>query len=580
MTTRARRRLCMPTHLSALIMLAVVACDGSGPGAGGAVGGGSGSGPTSGGATAEADTAEDAAWFEAVDLGLAAMRAGRPEVPTILEVNGGGVALFDADGDGDLDLLLVIPGDYPGTGTGAGTAAGANRLYRNDGGRFTDVTGGSGVDVSGFCNGVAVGDHDGDGDRDVYITRLGPNALLRNDGGLRFTAVPEAGGAAGTSWSTSAVFVDLDVDGDLDLFVTNYLAFDPAQPPLHGVGGQPCLWKEHAVMCGPQGLAPQGDRYYRNDGGRFVDATQDAGFTAEPGFGLGVIDGDFDDDGRPDLYVSNDSTPNHLWSNAGDGRVRERAMLSGTALSAQGREQAGMGIAAGDLDADGAEDLMVTNFSEDANSVYRNEGGGFFRDVADAVGIGGPSKPLLGWGVAFADFDLDGDLDVFAANGHVYPQADAPGTDTSFAQPDVLWANDGTGRFRRRSWAGDAPAVSRAVALGDLDDDGALDLVVTRLTGPPQVWRGTADGARTLRVVVDGGPGNPDGLGTVLTWTDAKGERRARVRNSGGFQAVNDPRVVFAWRGPGRLSCRLPDGRVTEQDIASRGTLVIDGRAP
>jgi len=515
-----------------------------------------------------------AALFEPMPQDLASMACGRPEGPTILEVNGGGLALFDADGDGDMDLLLVIPGPFPATGVATGRTS---RLYRNDGGRLVDVTEGSGVDLPGFCNGVAVADVDGDGRRDLYVTRWGGNALLRNLGDCRFEEVPDAAGAAGGArdWSTSALFVDIDRDGDMDLYVANYLDFDPDHPPMHGQDGRQCLWQNLPVMCGPQGLSPQAHRFWRNDGGRFTEATAEAGFGAPASFGLGAIDGDWNGDGWPDVFASNDSMPNLLFLSRGDGTVREAGLLSGAALNARGRETAGMGIASGDSDGDGDEDIVVTTFSLEPTEFFVNRGGRF-SDDADALGVGAPSRMMLGWGAAFADLDLDGDLDLLTANGHVYPQADTPGTGTSYAQPTQLWLNDGGGRFAVTPWAGDAPAVSRALALGDLDDDGVPDLVIARLRGPPAVWRGAADPARALQVRVAGPPGNPDGCGTVLRLKDARGERWWRVRTSGGYQAACDPRATFAWRGPATLEATFPDGRTTSRAVEAPGKLLLE----
>jgi len=514
--------------------------------------------------------------LERVDgLPFAPLHTGRASADTILEVNGGGLALFDGDGDGDLDVLFVNPGPYP---AGGDAAARSNRLYRNDGDwTFVDVTAGSGVDVPGFCNGVAVGDVDGDGLRDLYLTRLGPNALLLNRGALRFEAAPDAAGAAGDAWSTSAVLRDMDLDGDPDLYVVNYLEFAPDDPPLHGQAGRNCTWKGHVVMCGPQNLPVQSDRFYLNDGGRFVDATAAWGFQVDaPGYGLGVIDGDFDADGRPDLYVTNDSTPNFLFLQREPGVVSERGLLHGAALSSQGREQAGMGLAAGDLEGDGDDDLFVTNFSMESNALYTNDGGARFRERADALGVGGPTKRLLGWGAAMFDVDLDGDVDLVHANGHVYRQAGEPGTDTAYAQPDTLWLNDGSGHFTQAPWPGDAPEVSRALAVGDLDDDGVLDLVVLQRDGVPRVYRGAVRGARSLRVALDGPPGNPDGVGARVRWRDADGERSFEVRASAGYQAVGDPRAVFAWRGPGTLSVQLPGGGGRELDVGEPGLERVD----
>ncbi|GJM20358.1 MAG: hypothetical protein DHS20C15_02730 [Planctomycetota bacterium] len=517
---------------------------------------------------------EPDAWLARVDgLPFAALQTGRDTADTILEVNGGGLALFDGDGDGDLDVLFVNPGPYP---AGAAADTRSNKLYRNDGDwNFVDVTAESGVDLPGFFNGVAVGDVNSDGLRDLYLTRLGANALLLNGGDLRFELQTDALGAAGNSWSTSAVLRDMDLDGDPDLYVVNYLEFDPDAPPLHGEGGRHCMWKGHVVMCGPQNLPVQADRFYLNEGGHFVDASEAWGFEpAAHGYGLGVIDGDFDTDGRPDLYVTNDSTPNFLFLQREAGRVEERGLLHGAALSSQGREQAGMGLTAGDVEGDGDDDLFVTNFSMESNALYTNDGAARFRERADALGVGGPSKRLLGWGAAMFDLDLDGDLDLVHANGHVYRQASEPGTDTSYAQADTLWLNDGHGKFSEAAWPGDVAEVSRALAAGDLDDDGVLDLVVLQRAGAPRVYRGTTN-ARSLQVRVVGPPGNPDGVGTRVLWRDAEGERSIQVRASAGYQAVGDPRPVFAWRGPGTLEWIAPDGSRHSRRVDDPGALSL-----
>jgi len=521
--------------------------------------------------------AESAALFEAMPQDLAAMECGRPGCATILESVGGGAALFDADGDGDVDLLLVIPGPYPAPGAEGGRTS---RLYRNDGGRFVDVTAGSGVDLPGFCGSAAVADVDGDGLRDVYVTRLGGNALLRNLGGCRFEELPEAAGAAAGGWSSSALFVDIDRDGDMDLYVANYVVFDPARPPLHAQDGRLCVWMGVPVFCGPQGLQAEPDRFYLNEGGRFTEATAERGFAARASFGLGVVDGDWNADGWPDVYVTNDSMPNFLFLSRGDGTVRESGVLAGAALSARGHERAGMGIAVGDCTGDGEEELLVTNFSLESTSFYVNRGRGRFCELGDASGLGGPSRMLLGWGSAFLDADLDGDLDAVTANGHVYPQADNPDTGTRFEQPDMLWLNDGQGHFAVARWPGEAPAVSRALAAGDIDDDGATDLVITRLHGPPAVWRGQADGRRSVRVRLVGGPGNPDACGAVLRLRDARGERTWRVRSAGGFQACNDPRPVLAWRGPAELEVAFPGGRTERRAVPAPGVLTVAENGP
>jgi hypothetical protein len=292
-----------------------------------------------------------------------------------------------------------------------------------------------------------------------------------------------------------------------------------------------------------------------------------------------VIDGDWNGDGWPDVYVSNDSMANFLFLSRGDGTVREAGPLSGAALSAVGRERAGMGIAAGDAEGDGDEDLVVTNFSMEPNSFFVNRGEGRFQDLSDPSGLGAPSRPLLGWGAAFVDVDLDGDLDLVTANGHVYWQADAPGTGTSWAQPLMLYLNDGHGHFEMSPWHGGAPGQRRALAVGDIDDDGVTDLVIARQGAPPELWRGTARGP-TLVVALAGRPGNPDGCGTTLRWRDAQGTRMHRVRTSMGFQAAGDPRAFFAWRGAGTLEIVWPDGRREERRVDAPGRLTLPVPAP
>ncbi|HKB15005.1 MAG TPA: CRTAC1 family protein, partial [Planctomycetota bacterium] len=396
--------------------------------------------------------------------------------------------------------------------------------------------------------GVAVGDFDGDGDPDVFVSEFGPDRLFRNLGNGRFAECSEMAGIADPGWGTSAVFLDADLDGDLDLYVANYLEFDLANPK--GPGGT-CQWKGHPVMCGPQGLPPQPHAYYRNEGeGRFVEASAPAGLRVPtPGYGLGAVSFDAEGDGDPVLYVANDSTPNFLFVNRGDGVFAEAGFLAGVSLSSQGREQAGMGIAVGDADGNGLEDLLVTNFSGEPNAFYRNLGRGLFSDDAFPAGLGGPSVPLLGWGTAFLDLDLDGDLDAITANGHVYPQADLPGTDSAYAQPMQVFENDGRGKFREVGSAcgGDpfVPSRRRAVAFGDFDEDGDLDGFVTVLGGTAQLLRCEPAGKGALVVRLRGTRSNRDGCAAKVT-VEAGGKRQVRFARAGySFQSSNDPRVHF-----------------------------------
>lgn len=488
---------------------------------------------------------------------------GSPEKDFILETNGPGIALADFDGDGDLDVFCGNGDALYGKPEGSDVSP--CRLFRNDGAlRLVDVTEGSGVDVEGFCNGVAVLDVDGDGRRDLFVARHGHDVLLRNVGDLKFEDVSSTL-PGDDAWGTSVAAFDADGDGDVDLYETNYLAFDVAKPPRHGADGRHCTWFGHVVMCGPEGLRPEADRLLRNDAGTLVDASSALGVaTVAPSFGLGVLAADFDADGRTDVYVANDSMANFVFWNR-DGTFLEDGLAAGAAVSGDGREQAGMGVDVGDVDGDGRLDLFVTNFSGEPNTLYRNDGDGFFDDVSFRSNLGPASMPRLGWGAALLDVDRDGDLDAFTSNGHVYPQADRPGTDTAYPQPCDLFVNTG-GRFdlapAERSGLGTL-AVHRAAAFGDLDDDGDDDVVVAVLDGPVRLLRNDARSGRDddppwIGYRLDAGPGNPDGLGATV----ALGPAVRVAKSSYSFQAANDPRVVFAGAALAaeRVVVRWPDG--------------------
>ena len=469
--------------------------------------------------------------------------SGEPAKRFIVSSLGAGAGLFDYDQDGDLDLYLVNGAPLEDRAPGPGRP---NRLYRNDGGlRFTDQTLAAGVGDTGWGFGVAVSDVDGDGFPDLYVTNLGENALYRNRGDGTFARAPGAGGAPHPGFSASAAFLDADRDGDPDLFVLGYTADSIESLPLPGARGS-CVWFALPVFCGPSGLIPAHDAYYRNRGdGTFEDATETAGFVpAEVGYGLGVVASDLDLDGDTDLYVANDSVPNHLWVNDGAGTFAERALFAGTAYNMDGLAQAGMGVDAGDFDEDGLPDLFVTNFSHDTNTAYRNAGGGFFEDSTTRNALRTPGWFYLGWGTRFVDFDADGWLDLFVANGHVYPDAGEAGSGVTYAMRNQVFRNEGDGAFAEVIWEGPARS-SRGAAFGDLDSDGLPEVVVVNVDDRASLLANrTAGSGRTLTLRLVGESGPRDGAGAAVVFTGPDGVRRRReARRSGSFLSSNDPRV-------------------------------------
>jgi len=474
--------------------------------------------------------------------------SGSPEKDYILEVNGGGLVVEDFDGDGRLDLVVIDgstiervraaeaglpPRLYLGTAEGAFELAPA--AWQMKGGRWG--------------SGGAAGDVNEDGWLDLVVCEWGADRLFLNDGGKGFVEVPfEKTGFRGKGWSTSAAFLDYDHDSHLDLVITSYLRFDLDEINARGVSDG-CAWKGHAVMCGPEGLIPLHDRLYRGKGdGSFVDVSLEAGFRpSEAGYALGVMTLDYDRDGDTDIYVSNDSTPNHLWENQGDGKFKEVGNRRLAAVGSNGREQAGMGIACGDLDGDGRADLFVTNFSGENNSLYSSSGKSrSFKERSYRKGLAGPSIQRLGWGTGFGDFDLDGDLDLFVLNGHVYPQADEQGTDTSYAQLDDLFINGPDG-FTRQPLSDASASASRTGLSADLDGDGRLEIIALDLGGAVRILENTtaSDAGHWLGVRLRGTESNRNGLGARVTVRI--GERRfvREIRSSAGFQASGPLRAHF-----------------------------------
>lgn len=491
---------------------------------------------------------------------------GSPDKNFIVEVNGGGLALGDFDSSGSLDLIVVDGSTLERVA--AKQAGEAPRLYLNSGaGEF--VQAGEAWSMTGgqWGMGCAAGDVDGDGHLDLMVTEWGPDRLFRNAGGEGFTEVTERAGFKGRAWGTSAAFLDYDRDGNLDLAVVNYLAFRTDEIKSRETGA--CKWKGLPVMCGPEGQIPMHDRLYKGVGdGSFQDVSLAAGYRPkEAGFGLGIVTVDLEGDGDTDLYVTNDSTPNHLWINQGDGTFEERGMAFGVALDDNGKEQAGMGIAVGDVSGDGRPDLFATNFSGENNSLYRSRfkrGRLSFDENSRRMGLGGPSTTDLGWGTGFVDVDHDGDLDVFVFNGHVYPQADTPGTDTSYSQAARLYRQGDGARFTVEDLALDGNLVQRAAVHGDLDGDGDVDLVALQMDGAVQLYENRASAGHWLIVELKGTQSNSHGIGAAIAIEMENATLAGELRTSGGYQASLPPQAHF---GVGaaesvNVEVRWPSGRL------------------
>ncbi|MPY90220.1 MAG: hypothetical protein GEU99_20130 [Luteitalea sp.] len=466
------------------------------------------------------------------------------------EIMGSGLALFDYDNDGDLDVYLLqgvrleaarkrlrfpeqcrLPG---------------GRLFRNDLEKgslhFTDVTEGSGLGSETFEMGVAAGDYDNDGYTDLYVTGFGSNALYRNNGDGTFTDVTTQAGVDDERWGSSAAFLDYNHDGALDLFVVNYVDFTVR-------GNKSC---RDAVgerdYCNPAVYDPQPDGLFRNEGnGRFTDVSHEAGIGGASGAGLGVAMGDFNGDGRIDVYVANDGTPNHLWLNQGDGTFREAGLISGSAYNRDAEPEAGMGVAIADFDRDSDEDIFVTNLTRESNTLYRNDGAADFTDVTLELGLGPGSIPYTAFGTAWLDYDNDGLLDLFVANGAVAIEEALRGQGYPYHQINMLFRQQLPGRFTRvgGETALELRTVSRGAAAGDIDNDGDVDILISNNNGPARLLLNRS-GSRGhwITVRLEGRVSNREGLGSLVTIV-AHGSPPwfQRVRSDGSYLASSDPRV-------------------------------------
>jgi enediyne biosynthesis protein E4 len=498
----------------------------------------------------------------------------------IIEVVGCGVAFLDYDNDGWLDVFVLSGTRLEGAPAGA-----TNRLYRNNrNGTFTDVTEKAGLVRAGWASAVTVGDYDNDGFDDLFITYYGHNVLYRNNGDGTFTDVTARAGLAqaGVRYGSGCTWVDYDRDGHLDLFVANYLNTTLEKLPKPGENPD-CRWKNMPVNCGPRGL-PAGDvQLFRNNGdGTFADVSRESGVSAAGGaYPMTAVAADYDNDGWPDIYVACDSTPSWLFRNQHDGTFREEALERGIALSEDGLEQAGMGVAIGDYDLDGHLDVFKTHFSDDTHTLYRNDGKGYFDDVTIRAGIGVETR-FVGWGTGMADLDNDGLPDLLLVSGSVYPELEAKLPNYPFRTPRIVFRNLGDGRFEELiEEAGPgigAVHASRGCAFGDFDNDGDVDVLVMNMNEPPSLLRNDVSGTgHWLKVLLEGVKSNRSAIGARVTARYGGKAQAQEVTAQSSFYSANDRRLHFGL-GPATsadLTIRWPSGSLEPIGAVAADQLVV-----
>ena len=499
----------------------------------------------------------------------------------------GGVILFDYDRDGWLDIYFT---NAPSVKMALKGEKSRGALYHNNhDGTFTDMTEKAGIGTPCFEMGGAVGDYDNDGWPDLYVTCFGGNVLYHNNGNGTFTDVTKSAGVSDGRWSTGAAFGDYDGDGYVDLMVVNYVDLNLNDLPAFGKAAN-CKYRGMEVQCGPRGLKGAGDSLFHNNGdGTFTDVSKAAGVSDPNGYyGMQVIWADFNGVGRPDAYVSNDSTPKFLYKNEGKGKFSEIGLESGTAVDEDGSEQASMGIAIGDYNHTGRPSLYITNFSDEYSVLFRNDGKWNFTDVSYKSGVAVPSLPYVKWGTAFVDFDNDGWLDLIAATGHVYPQVDSLPFGARYREPKVLQMNQRDGTFCDASTQTGAalmePQISRGLAAGDLFNDGQMDVVINNLDGAPMVLKNHGvPGNHWVSFELAGTKSNRLAIGARLKLVASGMTQTDEIRSGGSYLSQNDIRVHFGLGKAAKiesLEIRWPSGKVeTLKDLeADKFYSVLEGQ--
>ena len=504
---------------------------------------------------------------ERAGLNVPTVYGGRQTNRYLLETTGSGAAAIDYDADGWLDLFVVNGSTLEGFPQGEEPTS---HLYRNRGnGTFEDVSRRAGLALSGWGQSACVGDYDSDGRDDLFVTFFGANRLFRNRGDGSFEETTRTAGleASRTRWGAGCAFLDYDRDGRLDLFAANYIDLDLKTAPVPESGL--CRYKGVVVACGPPGLPGGRNLLYRNVGdGKFADVSEPSGVTRASGtFGLGVSTLDFNDDGWVDLYVANDSQPSALYRNNRDGTLTDIAVDAGCAYSADGKPQAGMGVAVGDYDRDGRMDIFKTNFAGDTSTLYANAGDGTCDDRTFAAGFGRNTR-WLGWGVAFLDLDLDGWLDLFLVNGHVYPEVEQLKSEAGYRQPKVVYRNRGDGRFddvtARLGQPVTLPQAGRGAVFADVDNDGDVDILVNNMHTRPDLYRLDVTTPRNwVKFRLIGVRSNRSAIGARIRVTTGQVRQVDEVRGGGSYYSQNDLRVNFGLGNSttvDRVEVRWPNG--------------------